>query len=127
MSDFGGNSYPYEGELTQDEKTWGLIAHLSPLVGYIIVFSFLGPLIVWAIKKDQSEFVRKAALEALAFNIGMFVIAVILVIITFVTCGIGGILLLPFAIYNILMMVMGAIRANEGKVFEYPVTSQFVK
>lgn len=122
MSDFGGNSYPYEGEVTQDEKTWGLIAHLSPLV-----LGFLGPLIVWAVKKEESAFVRKAALEALAFAAGMFVLFLILSILACVTFGIGLLLIFPAVIYNILMIVMGAIRTNEGKVFEYPVTSQFVK
>ncbi len=41
--------------LTQDEKTFGMLAHLSALAGYIIPFgNIIGPLIIWLIKKDQS-------------------------------------------------------------------------
>ena len=45
-------------DVTQEEKTWGMIAHLSALAGFVIPFgNLIGPLIVWLIKKDTMPFV----------------------------------------------------------------------
>ena len=39
-------------EITQEDKTMAMLCHLLAIVSW-----FLGPLIVWLIKKDQSKFV----------------------------------------------------------------------
>src|SRR6516162_5675235 len=61
------------GELTQDDKLWGMLAHMSALVAGWFGCSFLGPLIVWLIKKDQSKFVETHAKEALNFHLNILV------------------------------------------------------
>lgn len=133
MNDFGGNSYAPDYEVTQDDKTWGLIAHLSPIAGSIIGLAPVGPLVVWLIKKEQSKFVAKSALEALAFSVGVFVFFVAFFIVAFALTCLGGIGVLLFpvggliGIAYIVYIVIGAIRANEGKIYEYPLTSKFVK
>ena len=43
--------------MTQDERTMAMLAHLLG-----IVTGFLGPLVIWLIKKDQSKFVAYHAL-----------------------------------------------------------------
>jgi len=42
---------------TPDDRTWAMLAHLSPLVG----LGFIGPLVVWLIYKDKSPFVADQA------------------------------------------------------------------
>ena len=39
-----------KGKLTDDEKMWGMLAHLAVFVAVII-----GPLIIWQIKKDGAH------------------------------------------------------------------------
>ena len=42
-----------------DDRTWGMLAHLSSLIAMALGgMTFLGPLIVWLVKKDQSAFVE---------------------------------------------------------------------
>ena len=54
-----------QGKLSQsDERTMGMLAHI--LGG---VTNFLGPLIIWLIKKDESPFVNDQGKEALNFQI----------------------------------------------------------
>src|SRR4029453_11198418 len=75
---------------TADERTWGLLAHLSSLIASLLGgMTFLGPLIVWLIKKDQSPFVGDQAKEALNFQIAVLIVSLI--------CGITciGLILLP--------------------------------
>jgi hypothetical protein len=39
------------------ERTWGMFCHLAALAGYIIPFgNIIGPLIIWLIKKDESDY-----------------------------------------------------------------------
>ncbi len=114
-NDFGGNSYPYDGEVQPDEKTMALLAHILAIVTW-----FVGPLIIWIIKKDQSEFIRKHALEALAFSLTVTVVNILAGILIYL-------LMLIIWIGSLLYFILGAIRANEGKIFEYPISTKFVK
>ena len=57
---------PIAGVPTQDERTWGMLcAHrsLRALPGSTLG-CVLGPLIVWLIKRDQSQFVADQGKEA---------------------------------------------------------------
>ena len=49
---------------TPDEKNMGMLSHLLGLFS-----SFIGPLIIWMMKKDQSPWVEDQAKEALNFQI----------------------------------------------------------
>lgn len=132
MNEFGAVSYPAEHEVTAEEKTWGLFAHISILLGGLICLPPLGPLIIWLAKKDQSPFVTKHAKQALAFSIGVFIAIIVLTVlgIALACIGIGFIFMILSSLVGLAALgylILGAIRANEGKYFEYPLTSSFVK
>ena len=120
MNDLGGRSYPPAVAPAADEKSMGMLAHLLGIVG------FLGPLIIWLVKKDQSKYVAKQAMEALMFQVALGVLAIILMILSFITCGLGAILYFPWLILWILYIVVATVKANEGLIYEYPLTSRFV-
>src|SRR5437868_1922887 len=50
-----------------EEKQMGMLAHLLGIIG------FVGPLIIWLIKKDQSPFVDDQGKEALNFHLTMLI------------------------------------------------------
>ena len=56
---------------TENERTWGMLAHLSALVGLVIplIGNVLGPLVVTIARSDQSAFVAAHAKEALNFKL----------------------------------------------------------
>src|ERR1700693_6314368 len=58
---------------TENERTWGMLAHLSALAGLVIplIGNVLGPLVVSIARSDQSTFVAAHAKEALNFNISV--------------------------------------------------------
>jgi len=109
----------------QDERMWGMFCHLSALAGYIIPFGFIiGPLVIWSIKKQEYPFVDEQGKEALNFQISMliyFIISAILIIIV-----IGIILLIALGIFHLIMIIIAAIRANNGESFRYPLSFRFV-
>ena len=111
---------------TQEEKTFGILAHLTALSGFIIPFGhIIGPLVIWLIKKDQSAYVDRHGKEALNFQISLtiyyFVSAILIVVF------IGVIMLIGLGIFHIVCVIMAAIKASNGIDFNYPLTIRFIK
>ena len=97
----------------KDDKTLAMFAHLSG-----IFFSFLGPLVIWAIKKDESKFVAAHALEALNFQISF---AIYMIVASFSMILLVGFLLVPaLLIGGIVLTIMAAMAANNGESYKYP-------
>ncbi|MEZ5500829.1 MAG: DUF4870 domain-containing protein [Steroidobacteraceae bacterium] len=114
------------GAPTPDERNWGMFGHLSALCGLIIPLGgIIGPLIIWATKKDQSAFIADNAREALNFNITVAIAAVVGIVLTFVLIGIV-VLVVVFIGWLVLTIIAG-IRASEGTVYQYPFTLRLVK
>jgi|SRR3954447_5717970 uncharacterized Tic20 family protein len=107
---------------TPDERNWGMLAHLSCLIAiWLGGLTFLGPLVVWLIKKDQSPFVADQAKEALNFQLAVFIVTMICTI----TCV--GLILVPVIIVgDIVFSVLAGIEANKGIYYRYPYTFRLI-
>jgi len=111
---------------SKEERTWGMITHLSALSGFIIPFgNILGPLILWLIKREEMPFVNQQGKEALNFGISMTIYAAISYILVFVLVGV--LLLIGLGLFWIVVVIMAAVRANEGKPYRYPLNIRFIK
>jgi len=113
--------------LSQDERNWGMIGHLSALAAFIAPFlgGVLGPLIVYLVKRDQSAFVADAAREALNFNITVAIGYAICGCLAIVFIGIP--LLIALWIAWLVLVIVAGVRASEGIQYRYPATIRFVK
>jgi len=112
-------------EMVQEEKTWGMLAHLSSLSGLVIPFgTVLGPLIVWLVKKDTMSFVADQGKEALNFNITVLIAAIVSGILTIVL--IGFLLLAVVGIGWLVLTIMASIAANKGEAYRYPFTLRLI-
>jgi uncharacterized protein len=106
---------------TADDKTWGMLAHLSALIAGMVGFPFLGPLIVWLMYKDKSPFVADQAKEALNFNLAVLIAALVCVV------TIVGICVLPVVgIGALIYQIIGAMEANKGVWYRYPYTIRMI-
>lgn len=112
--------------LSKDERMWGMFCHLIAFSGYLIPFgSVLGPLIIWLIKKDEMPFVNDQGKESLNFQLTMLIAVIVSVILMFVI--IGFLLLGVLIIYQIVVIIIASIKANEGVRYRYPYTIRFIK
>src|SRR4030095_4613838 len=110
----------------KDERTWGMLAHLSALAGYVIPFgNIVGPLVIWLLKKDQSSFVDDQGKEALNFQISLNIYFIISGILILLLVGIPLLIVLP--IFGLIMIIIAAIKANEGVPYRYPLTIRLIK
>jgi uncharacterized Tic20 family protein len=115
-----------DGTPTADERQWALLAHLSGLIASAIGgMAFLGPLVIWLVKKDQSAFVADQAKEALNFQIAVTIALLVGGVIAFLTCV--GILLLPvIGIGSLVFSIIAALEANKGVAYRYPYTIRLI-
>lgn len=120
------------------QRQWAMFAHLSALLGGLLssgwggsVGCFIGPLVIWLVKREEMPFVEDQAKEALNFNITVAIIFLGLFLATILTLGIGLIITLPlFVIVGLSWLVftiIAAIKANEGVAYRYPLTLRLVK
>lgn len=122
------------GSPSQEERQWALFAHLSALLGALItggIGLFVGPLVIWLIKKDTMPFVDDQGKEALNFNITMAILGVALVVLTVITLGIGVLLTIPVglaaSIAWLVFTIIAAIKASEGVSYRYPLTLRLIR
>ena len=105
---------------TSDERTMGILAHILALV-----IGILGPLIIYLIKKDESQFVRENAKESLNFQITMLLCYFVSGILIFAFIGFFLIGLLVLA--DLVLVIIASIKVSENKIYRYPFNIRFIK
>jgi hypothetical protein len=117
---------PSAGSPSPESRQWGMFAHLSALIGFVIPFgNILGPLIIWQMKKNEMPFVDDQGKEALNFQITIFIAMVVCIVLTFVLIGL---LLIPIVgLAWLIFSIIAGIKANEGVAYRYPMTLRLIK
>ncbi|HVO47141.1 MAG TPA: DUF4870 domain-containing protein [Steroidobacteraceae bacterium] len=112
---------------TQDERTWGMLAHLAAFTGLLVpvVGNIAGPLVVWLAKRERSAFISAQGREALNFNITVVLGMLVCGILAFVLIGL--LLGLVLFVYWLVATLVAGIKAGEGVRYRYPVAFRFVK
>ena len=117
------NDEPIETE-DLDARRWGAIAHVSAILPFPF-FDLLGPFIIMITKGDQSEFVRRQAISAFNFRLTVLIGVVISWIL--IPIGIGLLLWGIVALGSMCLTFIGAIKASEGRTFQFPITLSVLK
>ncbi len=129
---------------TKNFNQRAFLLHLSAFFGYIFPFGgVIAPLIFWETTKRDSAFLDQNGKEAVNFNLSYLLYAFIL-----------GLTILPFAFRSIfneihhfdlfgmlsmgsliavislvkfVLIIVAALKANNGEVYHYPLTIKFIK
>jgi uncharacterized protein len=107
------------------ERLWGMLAHLLSFVAAYIALGFLAPLIVLMVFGQRSAYVRAHAVESLNFNLTWLLYAVVAVVLAFLLIGIP--ILIALGIAYLVLVIIASVRANNGEFFRYPLTIRFVR
>ena len=120
------NPYPATDtfSVAPEERTLGLVAYILA-----IFTSWIGPLILWLVKKDQSKFVAYHCVQALLLMAAVFVVAVVVNIVFTVLHlpFIAGLIGLVLGIGSLVLNIMAAIAANKGEWYEMPVVGAYAR
>lgn len=113
------------GVVSAEARRLAMFCHLSGFLGFVIPLgNIIGPLALWIANRESAAYVDDQGREALNFQLSILVymllsFALILVLI--------GLLMFPLLwVFQICMMVVAAVRANDGETYRYPLTIRFL-
>jgi hypothetical protein len=123
---------------TSDERTTALLCHFG---GYLT--SFILPLLLWLVRKDQSRFLDHHGREALNFQISQIIYFAIVTLLagiitgvamafadwgTALVVGIGAFFLfgLGFLAFETVVVIQAAIAAHRGRLYRYPMNIRLI-
>ncbi|TQV74874.1 DUF4870 domain-containing protein [Aliikangiella marina] len=110
---------------SQEERNMAMFCHFAAFAGFIIPFgNVLGPLIIWLLKRDDSEYINYHGKEAVNFQITMLIAFMISLILIVIVIGIP--LLFGLAIFQLVMVIIAGIKASEGIYYRYPFSLKLV-
>lgn len=108
-----------------DLNTYCMFLHLSQLSGLLVPFAgLILPIIMWASNKDKNPLIDRHGRIVLNWIISSLIYTVVLAILCLILIGIP--LLIAFIIADIVFIVMGAVKANNGEVWRYPMSFNFM-
>ena len=116
----------------QDSKNWAMGAHLSAVGGALLggAPAFLGPLVVWLVRRETDAFAADHGREALNFNLTVLLIGVVGVVLGLVTIGVGFIVVIPVwiivGIMWLIWTIQATIAASNGQPYRYPMSIRFI-
>ena len=111
--------------VSSEERTWAVLGHLSAIIAAVVSvgwLSFVGPLVIWAVYKDRSAFVRRAAAGAFNFNLAIWALIVVgwVLFITVIGIPLAIILWIVAGLGGLFFHIRAALSANRGESYSYP-------
>lgn len=122
---------------TKDTGTAFLI-HISALASYVFPLGgIIVPLIIWQLKKDESNYIDEQGKEVINFNLSFALYSFVFGIGAFSSIFMhfpnffglfGGISIIALiAVIRFALIVLAAIKVNNQEEFKYPLTIKFFK
>ncbi len=112
---------------TPEERNWASTIHAAALIGLLLAPGLvIGPLIVWFLKKDDSQYLNEQGKKAINFQLTILLIIFIFVLLSAIIkplfplaimAGIGGLIFSGIAGFSVY---------KEGD-FEYPFSLLILK
>jgi len=106
------------------EKPFCLLMHLSQLLGYIVPLAGLVmPIVMWATQKDHSATIDLHGRIILNWMLSVLIYLLISIPLAFL--GIGVLVMAAIVVLNLIFVIIGAVKANQGEIWAYPVSIDF--
>ncbi|MFM9995887.1 MAG: DUF4870 domain-containing protein [Phycisphaerales bacterium] len=107
---------------TPSERTYATFQHLTLVLLHFI--PVIPALVMWRLRAQESPFLDDHGKEAVNFQISLviyFVVAAVLAVIV-----VGFLLMAVVWVLGIVGCIMGAVAANRGEYFRYPMSLRLI-
>jgi len=106
-----------------EERTLAALTHLSGLAGYILPLGGVIVPIIILIVKGESRFISTIAKQALLLNVVVFIagLAGFVLFLTIILIPLVIVYWIALALVAIALPIVGALKANDGVYYQYPV------
>ena len=104
---------------------WAMFLHLSQLANFAIpAAGIILPILIWQLKKEEYPILDAHGKNAANWMLSAFIYSIICVVLMFVFVGIllGALL----GILAVVFPIIAALKANDGEVWDYPLTIRFL-
>jgi uncharacterized protein len=107
-------------------KQWAMILHFSLIAGFVIPFAGLvAPILIWQLKKEEFPELDAHAKVVINWMISALIYGFVCFLLVFVVIGFP--LLVVLGILCVVFPIIGGIKANDGTLWKYPMSIQFLK
>ena len=124
--------------VSSSKTNLALWVHLAPLIAAIVgIWLTVALFLLWLpgllIKNSttSTDFEKRHATESMNFQLTYLIFGAGAAVFSLVTLGLGLFVVVPaaiaFSIAALVFMIMGAVAANDGREFRYPLSIRFVK
>ncbi len=107
-------------------NTFNMLLHLSQLLNLAIPSAgLIVPIVLWAIHKDKHPSVDAHGKVVLNWTISALIYVAISFVLAFVLVGFVGFFIV--GILGLVFPILGAVKANSGELWPYPLSIPFLK
>jgi len=107
-----------------DERTWGLIIHLSQFLGYLVpLLGFVVPIVIWQTMKDKSEIMDIHGIHVTNWMISLTIYVIAFYLLSLVVIGIP--FLVAATIAAVVFPIVAALKAQNLETWRYPFSIPF--
>lgn len=111
---------------TADERQMGMFLHLSQLANVILFpIGIVLPIVLWQTQKEKMPALDAHGKMVTNWMISVTIYGIISFLLIFVIVGI--LLIAAVGLMGIIFPIIGGIKANNGELWEYPLTINFIK
>jgi uncharacterized Tic20 family protein len=109
-----------------EERKWAMFAHIGTFSSAMIPLgNIIAPIVIWQLKKKESEFVVDQAKESLNFQISLMIYCLISFVLVFII--IGFFLIFALVIFSLIIVIVAGVRANDGEHYRYPMCLRLIR
>jgi len=109
-----------------EERQWAMFAHIGTFSSIVVPLgNFIAPIVVWQLKKHDSDYVVEQAKEALNFQISLVIYTLLCLPLCFIV--IGFFLIFALVIFGLITVIVAGVKANEGEDYQYPMCIRLFK
>jgi uncharacterized Tic20 family protein len=106
-------------ETSKDARNMAMLCHLLGMVG------FFAPLVIWLNEKDKHKFVDEHGRAAMNYQISIIIYYLASCILCLILIGIP--MLIALVIMHVVFVIIAAVKASNGKPWQYPIAIRFIK
>ena len=107
-------------------RDWCMVLHLSLFAGHAVPFGgIIAPIVIWQTKKDEMPELDEHGKNAVNWLLSAIIYALVCIPLCFIV--VGFVLLFALAVLHVVFPIIAAVKANEGRVWKYPLAIPFFK
>ena len=111
---------------TSEQRQMGMFLHLAQLANVILFpVGIIVPIVIWQTQKDKIQGLDAHGKMVVNWMISSTIYAIVSIVLMFFL--IGFLTIFAVGIIGIVFPIIGGIKANNGELWEYPLTIKFLK